>query len=264
MNTRVVLGSIAAYTLVLPALADWYPPVDPRRDKWVQMPQMNGGYDVLSSVGAYPPGFPSFPLNKLVADDWMCNDPRPVTDIHFWGSWWQDQPLDTYFYLSIYTDVPAVPGVSYSRPGNEIWSYYGLPTSVRVWGTGNELFYDPNGVLPIAPEHTVWQYNFELPPRHHFNQVPGTVYWLSVQAANMAGDNVWGWKTSEQHWNDDATWVDNAPWPPDWNELRDPLNPSQSLDMAFVLTVAVPEPRAYALMAGLGLAGFALVRRARG
>ncbi len=261
MNTRVVLGSIAAYTLVLPALADWDPPVDPRRDKWVQMPQMNNGYDVLSSAGAYPPGFTAPPLNKLVADDWMCNDLRPVTDIHFWGSWWQDQELDTWFRLTIYTDVPAVSGVSYSHPGNEIWSYYGPPTSVRFWDFGNELFYDPNGVLPLAPESEVWQYNFLLPSDKYFHQVPGTIYWLSVQALNTTGDNVWGWKTSVDHWNDDATWTDPG-LTPNWNELRDPHNSSQSLDMAFVLTV--PEPRAYALLAGMGLASFALYRRVRG
>lgn len=84
--------------------------------------------------------------------------------------------------------------------------------------------------------------------RNSYRNLSQTIQWL--QLVHRRGNSVWGWKTSEQHWNDDATWVDNDS-RPNWKELRDPLNPSQSLDMAFVLTVAVPEPRAWGMLAGL-------------
>lgn len=261
MNKRSVLVSIAAGALALPALADW--DLSNPNTKWVQMPQVNGGYDVLSMRGVYPVGPPPLPVDKVVADDWLCNDPRPVTDIHVWGSWWQDQPDPNpglAFELKIYSDIPEVPGVTYSRPGTELWSVIQTPT-VRSWDIGNEQFYDPNNVLPLSPETQVWQYNFLLDPSKYFNQTPGTIYWLSVQALGVAPGHAWGWKTSYQHWNDDATWADWPVPPNTWNELRDPANPAQSLDMAFVLTV--PEPRTYALLAGLGLVGFAAYRRLR-
>lgn len=262
MNKRSVLVSIAAGALALPALADW-DPSNPNT-KWVQMPQMSGGYDVLSMNGFYPsPPAPPGTVNKVVADDWLCNDPRPVTDIHVWGSWWQDQPdpNPVSFQLTIYSDIPAGPG-TYSQPGSPLWTTVRVPT-VRLWGTGNEMFYDPNNVLPPSPETQVWQYNFLLDPSEYFNQTPGTIYWLSVQALGPSPGHAWGWKTSDQHWNDDATWADLPIPPGTWNELRDPLvpDPKPSLDMAFVLTV--PEPRTYALLAGLGLVGFAAYRRLR-
>jgi hypothetical protein len=264
MINRLLLSRIAACALALPALADW-DPSNPNT-KWVQMPKMNGGYDVLSMSGIYPnPPIPGgLPVNKVVADDWMCLDPRPVTDIHVWGSWWQDQPdpnLGLAFELKIYSDIPAVPGVTYSRPGTELWSVIQTPT-VRPWGSGIETFYDPNNILPPSPETQVWQYNFVLDPSKYFQQTQNTIYWLSVKAIGPSPGHVWGWKTSDQNWNDDATWADYPiSGPGDWNELRDPLDPSKSLDMAFALTV--PEPRTYALLAGLGLVGFAAYRRLR-
>lgn len=227
------------------------------------MPQLVGGYDVLSMQGLYPTGEP---LNKVVADDWLCNDPRPVTDIHIWGSWWNDQPAPDWtpvFQLTIYSDIPAVPGVTYSTPGEALWSTIQVPT-VRFWDLGQELFYDPNTGL-LSPETVVWQYNFVLDPADYFRQQEGTIYWLSVQALGPTQGHLWGWKTSEQHWNDDATFTDPDIPTMDWQELRDPFTGSptfgQSLDMAFVLTV--PEPRVYALAVGLALTGFAAWRRRR-
>jgi hypothetical protein len=266
MINRLLLSRIAACALALPVLADW-DLGDPY--KWRQLPQMGpGGYNVLSSQAIYPGGGL---VNKLVADDWQCNDPRPVTDIHIWGSWWDDNPQPNWpglFSLSIYSDTPAGPNPGeHSRPGAELWTRV-LTPSIRPWGDAvGEQFYDPNKVLNpptgLSPEQKVWQYNFLLNPADYFQQQPGKIYWLSVQALGITDTgHYWGWKTSMDHWNDDATWADMPiAGPQDWNELRDPLDPSKSLDMAFVLTV--PEPSTYALLAGLGLVGFAAYRRLR-
>ena len=57
-----------------------------------------------------------------------------------------------------------------------------------------------------------------------------------------------GWKTSLDHWNDDATYyytIDGID-PPYWNELIDPVQ-GVSLDMAFVITT-IPEPSTIVLL----------------
>jgi hypothetical protein len=55
-------------------------------------------------------------FGPLVADDWRCTTPGPVTDIHWWGSFvgWKrpvpPDPMPTHFHIQIWTDVPAGPG----------------------------------------------------------------------------------------------------------------------------------------------------------
>lgn len=259
MRHTLLLTGFIIGGLALPALADW--DIGDPNTKWQQLPQLVGGYDVLSMVGTYPTS--ALSVDQIVADDWLCNDPRPVTDIHVWGSWWMDsEPApgtwSESFVLTIYSDIPAVPGVSYSRPGSPLWSTIKQPTNRLVTQPGDEQFYDPGGVEPISPETEVWQHNFLLDPVEYFDQQPGTTYWLSVQALGPPNLHAWGWKTSADHWNDDAAWADAVQL--DWQELTDPAG-GLSLDMAFVLTV--PEPQTYALTVGLALVGFAVWRRRR-
>jgi hypothetical protein len=254
---------------MLPALADWNVG-DP--NKWEQLPLLVGGYDVASMIGSDPSGAP---VNTLVADDWQCLDPRPVTDIHIWGSWWNDSVAPGWvptFELSIYSDIPAgTGGVSHSRPGNLLWTTVQSPL-VRPWdplqqgvdpAQVTEQFFDPNPGSPVAQptfEYEVWQYNFFLD--QPFEQIQDEIYWLSVQTVgleNFAG-HYWGWKTSETQWNDDAAWLSPLLAGTDWQELYDPPG-GESLDMAFVLTV--PEPRIGGLAVGLALAGIAFWHRRR-
>lgn len=260
---RILFLGLVACLWAASALADWNVG-DPA--KWVQLPQMTNGYDVLSMNGVYPvpPAPPPGTVNKVVADDWQCNNPHPVTDIHLWGSWWSDsEPTPAswapVFRLGISSDIPAgtEPG-SYSRPGVELWTVT-KPATVRFWGTGIELFYDPNNVLPLSPETEVWQYNFVLDEKEYFEQTPGTIYWLTVQALSPPPGHVWGWKTSDTHWNDAAVWSDAGQ---GWNKLTDPQSTGNPLDMAFVITI--PEPGTASLLgviAVLGLAARRLRRR---
>ena len=96
-------------------------------------------------------------------------------------------------------------------------------------------------------------------------QTVNTIYWLDVQAS-FDGTEKFGWKTSPQQFNDDAVWGDNGVFGADpgaWNELvYPPDHPrvGQSIDLAFVIN-GVPEPHQYALLASLGLMGFAAWRR---
>jgi hypothetical protein len=88
------------------------------------------------------------------------------------------------------------------------------------------------------------------------------------------GENRFGWKTSRDHFNDDAVFIDlpdiwNLPvdtiLPPNapgtalpWNEMRYPIThpfTGESIDLAFVIT---PEPASLAL---LSLGVLALMKR---
>jgi len=82
-----------------------------------------------------------------------------------------------------------------------------------------------------------FQYNLTDIP-DPFIQHEGTIYWLELCTEVTSPANTqWGWKSSEDHWNDDAVWRYTA----DWLDLFEPPYFEQSLDLAFVITgEAVP------------------------
>jgi hypothetical protein len=259
----VSLAIAALVVLSAPALGDWNVG-DPY--KWLQLPDLSTAPSTGVDVDCtdHPGGGP----HRIVADDFLCTSTGPITDIHIWGSWRGDylpsgtNPNAVSFRLSIMADVPAGTG-NYSHPDGILWQYTFAPGTYtsRVYAGGPELmdewFYDPvSGQVNWPGDHTVWQYNFTHIPTPFFQQ--GTamnpiVYWLGVDAVVADPQAEFGWKTSVQHWNDDATWQ-NLP-NPGWGELRyfqeHPLQ-GQSMDMAFVLTV--PEPSMLILLLSGGTA----------
>jgi len=254
-----VLAILCQLQFVAAVKADWNPG-DPA--KWVQLPNLVDGMDVYDTFS------PALPYNKILADDFLCTQTGPITSIHIWGSWLNDHvPKDPasgalippLFDLSFHADVPAGvdPTMPWSHPGPQLWDRVLVPNQMRIYATGTERFFDPNINQVIGPDTQVWQYNFFIPPTEAFFQNQGTIYWLNVQVqpqppVDPAGPFVFGWKTSIDHFNDDAVFGDNdalsAP-PPLWRELRDPfITPPRSLDLAFVLDT-IPEPASFALVA---------------
>ena len=270
------------------ARADW-DEGDPA--KWVQLPDLTTmGID----VNAYADFDATGPKMLILADDFLCRSTGPITDIHIWGSWRHDllplrfdpndpalfvpDPSLASFRLSIHSDIPAVTVggvvVEHSRPGDLLWEGFFDPGTfaVRQYADNlNEGWLDPiSGNYELPGDSIVWQYNFLIDEADAFLQ-KGTatdpiVYWLDVSAMPLnegptTEEPIFGWKTSQDHWNDDAVYgpTDPVNWPsPDeWLELRHPLT-DESLDMAFVIT---PEPTTMALLAIGGLA--TLVRRRR-
>ncbi len=234
-----VLGLLSF--LALPALADW-DPGDPFKMHFPQLPDPTG-WDVNAT---YP---------KVLADDWLCTETGPVSDVHLWVSSHQydGPPQIQGIHLSIHTDVPDP---AFSHPGELLWARdFAVPDPhirIRQYGTGPQGWYDPNTGFWQRPDHEVfYQINITDIPEP-FLQYVGTVYWLDVSFMVPPGITPVGWKTSFLHFRDDAVWGDYPN--PQWRELRDPVN-QQSLDMAFVIT---PEPASLLL---LGLAVVTLRRR---
>lgn len=249
---RVAWLAFGAMAVVLPMRADWPTPGgDPA--KWVQPPDPNG-WDV------------NFTYPKVLADDFLCTLTGPITDIHFWFSSFRDQPfVITNIHVSFHADIPASPTGGYSRPGALLWQRdFGtvaggigaVAVTITNWGSGQQGWYDPNTWFFEYPNHfTIWQANIVGIPDPFFQQ-EGNIYWLDISV--MTQDGLLGWKTSYQHFNDDAVWGDFPE--PFWQELRDPVT-QQSLDLAFVLTT-VPEPGTVLLVA-FGCVGLLALQRRR-
>ncbi|MBI3836905.1 MAG: PEP-CTERM sorting domain-containing protein [Planctomycetia bacterium] len=245
-------GSLFAMSMLLcgHALADWNFG-DPA--KWVQPPDLSDkGLDVNATE----------PI--ILADDFRCTQTGPITDIHIWGSWLNDSTRISAFHLSIHADIPADPNRP-SMPGAELWSRDFSPGqfTIRTFATANEQFFDPKSNTILGPDTQVLQYNFLIPESAAFVQTNGTIYWLDVQAvANVPEGGLLGWKTSSQHFNDNAVWGETSAsgGPITWRELIDPRD-GHSLDLSFALTT-VPEPSGLLLL-GMGAAGLVgvMVRR---
>ncbi len=204
-----------------------------------QLPDPNG-WDIVATRGYdYHPGL-------VLADDFMCMESGPITDIHIWGSWQWDQEVPILgFWLSIHDNVPAPP---YSHPGAELWSAYVTDFEVVPEDPSPQGFFDPYYWWWQGPGNHVRYYRYDMTTLPEpFVQDSGTIYWLNVMAdigppgyLGWPEPPVWGWKTSRSpHFEDDACW---AIWTPpvfEWIPLTDPIT-GLTLDLAFVITSTGP------------------------
>ncbi len=241
----------ACLLLAAPVTADWN---EGDFYKWVQRPDPDG-WDVHFTTEPH-----------ILADDFLCTQTMRITDIHFWYSWSEDYVGDiTKVHASIHADIPDPDGAGplFSMPGDELWSKDFIPgvdnVTFRPDGTGDQGFYSPRDDSFTPHDHLgIWQANIFIDPADAFEQL-GTpdkpiVYWLDLYVETDLG--LAGWKTSLDHWNDDAVYWDEGK----WNELIDPET-GESLDLAFVIT---PEPSTVVMLLGAGLIGLlAFVRRWR-
>jgi hypothetical protein len=255
MKTKPLL-TIAAFLFgITAAQADWLPG-DGHKMHYPQLPDVNG-WDVDATT-------------DQIFDDWRCTQTGPVSDVHFWISWENDNiGMLTSVALEIWSDVPADadPLREYSHPGEFLWGTV-LDTSqfqVAPWHEiGDQGWYSPTiDVFNPNDHQEIWQVNIPDVP-NPYEQEKDTIYWLGIHLIPANGDPqpMAGWKTSLDHFNDDAVYYDPDRINPetgglgDWAELFDPLNNEVSLDMAFVIT---PEPGS-AMLALLG-AGLCCLRR---
>jgi len=138
------------------------------------------------------------------------------------------------FWVQIYSNDPGPP---YSQPDELLWeSFITDYTAQEIQTPVPEGWYDPLIDLYAYYNHNA-HYQYDITDiEDPFYQEEGTIYWLSVYAI-VEGTEVWGWKSSENHWEDDACWrLFDPPPPGSWQELYEPtLAAPVSMDMAFII-----------------------------
>jgi hypothetical protein len=121
----------------------------------------------------------------------------PITDIHLWGAWLNDNvDFNTTFWLGIYDDVPAVtngPVLIPSRPGtNLIWQQYFWPPPIRsVTGKcGHRQFYDPEREPSWVTTRKFYYYCFypTNPPTQTGTVAQAKTYWAGCLCHALAGN----------------------------------------------------------------------------
>ncbi|UCE66793.1 MAG: IPTL-CTERM sorting domain-containing protein [Candidatus Zixiibacteriota bacterium] len=189
-----------------------------------QLPDLIG-WDVNATSNSQPPI-----QGITLADDWECTKTGPVEDIHFWGSW-KDQDgvpaTDDFespmpmFTIGIWSNDPGPP----SRPATLLWNWEGEIRGEPSEPPTLEGWYDPTQPVPndvIYNDHVpYWRYDFILPAgTTPFVQDSGSIYWLSITANLRDPVNFqWGWKNSRDHFMDDAVWQDPTGM---WQEMYEP------------------------------------------
>ena len=225
--------------------------------KWSQPPviytsptNLFNGWDEPSIYGGgFSPvyGF----ITNIVADDWLCTNAQPVSDIHWWGSflgWRGTNPppqLPIAYRLSIWKDVPAGPGTPFSHPGDLVWDYTISTTdpNLRRQWVGWDV--DPRSSCPEV--ESCFKFDYVIPNTNNWFRQEGVsnIYWLSISAqyaGGQLGNNPFGWKTRPHRSPppDDAVriFVPNAPVPGSIYISGQPIEypAGVSWDMAFQLT----------------------------
>jgi len=213
------ITALAVGLLAAPLSAQW----PNHKMHFPQLPDLIG-WDVMATSSHPPPG-----QGITLADDWQCTEAGPVEDIHFWGSW-KDQdgipgtddfesPMP-WFTLGIWSNNPGPP----SRPDVLLWTWEGEIPGVPSEPPTLEGWYDPSIPLPnvVYNDHIpYWRYDFILPAgTTPFFQEQDSIYWLSI-TANLfnPADYQWGWKNSRDHFMDDAVWMDPTGM---WHEIFEP------------------------------------------
>ena len=198
-------------------------------------------------------------LYRIAADDWTFGDTRPVTGIHWWGTfdgWTQavlPSALPVAFHIGIWSDYPdPLPNVSttYSRPDTLLWETYCMDW---VWAVAGYQA-DPRGQ---GAGDVCFQFSQLLSQDQWFypDQAGAGVYWLSISAVydpkGLKPKHAWAWKATPHAFGGGATVIeevtpdpaasDPASWPPavgaQWFSGQ-PVSdaPGELQDMAFQFT----------------------------
>jgi hypothetical protein len=221
--------------------------------KWQQLPDLSSsGQDVDATIDS-----PKTWNAEILADDFQCTIPGPITLIDIWGSWYFDalpggDAGNADFTLSIREDLPPSGSRTYSMPGKVLWTktFKKGQFTVQASTSADQGFSSSAASQYIQNNHYhAYKYTFAIDSAEAFAQT-GTadkpvVYWLSVQAqvTHVTGMMYrFGWKTSTSTWNDDAVWAQaQEPYSGTWQKWSYPaLHPrsGQKTAMAFTITTS--------------------------
>ncbi|MHC4773409.1 MAG: DUF7901 domain-containing protein [Planctomycetota bacterium] len=226
------------------------------------------GWDVQSVM---PFNFDQGMTWTWAADDWVCEDERPITDVHWWGSFigWTQPHLPPvvpdYFVMAIWKDVPADAATS-SHPKELLWRHechkwvsnfagYDVDPRFEYVDYDQDLF-----GLPQESE-ACFQFNQLLDEEDYFYQEPmaddGTtpnIYWFSIAAVYNGVDDVsqiqypWGWKSKPYDPNkapDPAVVItDLDPGTPPWETVSGTTTPHIT-EVQTWFPIILPDPSLY-------------------
>ncbi len=208
--------------------------------KWAQPPLVHENPDVPFSPFFYGWDVRSEYDGTFVADDWFCKSARPVTDIHWWGSYtdWDSAfppPVAPHaFHIGVWTDVPKSEETDWSHPGEMIWEWIVPRAELHERVVGDD--FHPEF---MSKPDSCFRYDFFIPEEQWFHQEKdSTIYWLSIAALyEEAPDSfVWGWKTREHFFHDDAVFVYDPVQPKIGDVIIKSEPIAEKWDLAFVLT----------------------------
>jgi hypothetical protein len=201
--------------------------------KWSQAPQQ---FDPAAPFILNGWGEPSdLHLHQIAADDWKCEDDRPITGFQWSGSfggWTQSalpQEMPLAFHVAIWTDLvtaPAGDAKSASHPYTLVWETFCTNWTWSIAG----YYSDPRRVS----DDTCFQFTSLLSQDEWFHpelatdggkNVP-TVYWISITALYdpnaPAPGHPWAWTTRPHFFGGGAVQITGvepadprgASWPP--------------------------------------------------
>ena len=216
--------------------------------KWEQKPdESKNGIDIRCDRSD---GFA-----RILADDYNCTRTGPITAVTFWGSWKDDDKGKIKkLHLSIHSDDPC--GSSgHSEPNELLWqrnfSARDINETLYKQEGDPEWWWDPaNSQDPIqACDYQIWQYDIVIDDSNQFVQqgdaANPVIYWLDIYVElddYNYPETEFGWKTSFEHWNDDAVWSNDDGLT--WNDLHypqgHPYNPN-TIDLSFMIITSAPE-----------------------
>ena len=138
----------------------------------------NFGIDT-ASVGLSSQLDSAYPFNSQVADNFLLDEETFITDVHWWGVFWNPGggPNPAAFNIIFYADAGGKPtGAGTLDP---------TPTALAVY-----FFPAVTGTL-IGPD----QYEYDVVLPDPFIALPGEMYWIAIQ---WVGDYPpqWGWYTN--------------------------------------------------------------------
>ncbi len=205
--------------------------------KWSQPPLYNPSNDDTSSYWGWRET--SLLGDTLIADDWFCHDPRPVTWIRWWGAYadWDSlfpPPITPHqFHISIWTDVPREEPEEWSHPGRLIQEYWVNRSELNETWEEHYLFPDSMETPASCFKYTY----YILPTDWFYQQGDSTVYWLSIAAVyeERPDSLVWGWLTREHYFHDDAVRVYEPVELELEKEFKEGVPLTNFWDMSFVL-----------------------------
>ena len=174
-----------------------------------------------------------YPFDSQLADDFMLDADYNVTDVHWWGGFWNGTPFDPIdFNIYFYADDGT--GMAPTMPGTELAMYSMNGVSGTFDAAMGADAYDVDLPVPFVAQ-------------------ANTKYWIAIQAV-FPFPPQWGWSVAGAGTGNLSTAVQGFPLLglPYWGDQG-------TGDANFYLTgTAVPAPASIAL---LGLGGLAIRRR---